>query len=379
MPFNSEFVRREISLGVKAHKAGDSLAAWLHFQAALREDTQNITALLWLAYLADSYEKRIFLLKRALEIDPNNQRARAGLKWAEEEKKREIARKAEQANAEVATTSGEAQSATREDVFDLNQRLKNAVETEDLKEQAKKGTIAQRARRRISPLIFLIAVGVSALIITLLATSWLNPSPSLAALSPQGETATAASLVAVAIATFTPSPAPARIDILLPTATPFPPTLLPTPVLPMATPISLAYQPTSADEKWIEVILSEQRVVAWEGAKAVMSFSASTGLSGTPTRVGQFRIYQKYLSTRMTGPDYNLPDVPHTMYYDGGYALHGAYWHNNFGQPMSRGCVNLSLENAEQLFTWAGPVIPQGSHQVTATKNNPGTLVVVHQ
>lgn len=379
MPFNSEFVRREISLGVKAHKAGDHLAAWLHFQAALREDTQNTTALLWLAYLTDSYEKRIFLLKRVLEIDPHNQRAQAGLKWAAEEKKRETASKAEQAKAEVATTSGEAQSATREDVIDLNERLKNAVETENLKEQAKKGTIAQRARRRISPLIFLIAVGVSAIIITLLAASWLNSSPSLAALPPQGEAATTPSLVAVAIVTFTPSPAPARIDILPPTATPLPPTPLPTRVLPTATPVTLAYRPTSADEKWIEVILSEQRVVAWEGAKAVMTFSASTGLPDTPTRVGRFRIYQKYLSTRMTGPDYDLPNVPHTMYFDGGNALHGAYWHSNFGQPMSRGCVNLSPEDAEQLFIWADPVIPQGTHQVTATKNNPGTLVVVHQ
>lgn len=374
MPFNSEFVHREIRLGVKAHKAGDNQAAWLHFQAALREDTQNTTALLWLAYLADSHEKRIFLLKRVLEIDPDNQRALAGLKWAEEEKQRETAREAEQAKAEIATASGEVQPATREEVLDLNQRLKNTVGAEDLKEQAKKGTIAQRARRRISPLIFLV-VGVSAIAITLLAASWLNPSPSLAALPPQGEAATAASLVAVAIATFTPSPDPTRIDILFPTATPLPPT----PALPTITPVSLAYQTASADEKWVEVILSEQRVVAWEGAKAVMSFPASTGLPGTPTRVGQFHIYQKYLSTRMTGPGYNLPNVPYTMYYDGGYSLHGTYWHNNFGQPMSHGCINLSTEDAEQLFAWAGPVIPEGSRQVTATKNNPGTLVVVHQ
>jgi lipoprotein-anchoring transpeptidase ErfK/SrfK len=373
MPFNSEFVHREIRLGVKAHKAGDNQAAWLHFQAALREDTQNTTALLWLAYLADSHEKRIFLLKRVLEIDPNNQRAQAGLKWAEEEKQREV----EQARTEIATTSGEVQPATREEVLDLNQRLKNTVGAEDLKEQAKKGTIAQRARRRISPLIFLV-VGVLAIAITLLAASWLNPSPSLAALSPQEEAATAA-LVAVAIATFTPSPIATRIDILFPTATPLPPTPLPTPALPTVTPVSLAYQTASVDEKWIEVILSEQRVVAWEGAQAVMSFSASTGLPGTPTRVGQFHIYQKYLSTRMTGPGYNLPNVPYTMYYDGGYSLHGTYWHNNFGQPMSHGCVNLSTEDAEQLFAWAGPVIPEGSRQVTATKNNSGTLVVVHQ
>jgi hypothetical protein len=67
------------------------------------------------------------------------------------------------------------------------------------------------------------------------------------------------------------------------------------------------------------------------------------------------------------------------MYFYGGYALHGTYWHNNFGQPMSHGCVNLETGNAQKLFEWAGPVISPGQTQVTATTNNPGTLVVIHQ
>ena len=377
MPFNSEYVQQELNAGVKAHKAGAQTAAWLHFQAALREDTQNITALLWLAYLADGYEKRVFLLKRVLEIEPDNQRAQAGLKWAESESRKETAPQPQPAQAEAQTA---AEGKTSEDVFGLNQRLKKAIDTNELKEQAKKGPIAQRARRRIGPLIFLLALGLSAAGMAMVPSSWFNPGVSLAALSPQksGETGDSSAWVVMTVATPPPLLLPALADIPLPTATLLPPAPLPIVVAPTATSAPLAYPPALPDEKWIEVILDEQKVVAWEGEKAVRSFIASTGLAGTPTRVGRFRIYQKYLATRMTGPGYDLPDVPHTMYYDRGYALHGAYWHSNFGQPMSHGCINLSATDAEWLFAWAGPVMPEGGRQIAATQDNPGTLVVVH-
>ena len=81
----------------------------------------------------------------------------------------------------------------------------------------------------------------------------------------------------------------------------------------------------------------------------------------------------------MTGPGYYLPEVPYTMYFYEGYALHGTYWHNNFGQRMSRGCVNLQTDNAKQLFEWADPIVPPGQIEVVATHENPGTLVVVHE
>ncbi|OQA18217.1 MAG: putative L,D-transpeptidase YciB precursor [Chloroflexi bacterium ADurb.Bin360] len=69
--------------------------------------------------------------------------------------------------------------------------------------------------------------------------------------------------------------------------------------------------------------------------------------------VGTFSIYVKYLATPMSGPGYYLPNVPHTMYFYRGYAIHGAYWHNNFGTPMSHGCVNLSLPDAEWFYNFA--------------------------
>ncbi len=117
----------------------------------------------------------------------------------------------------------------------------------------------------------------------------------------------------------------------------------------------------ASGEKWIDVNLSTQTIVAYQGYTAVYSARVSTGLWGTPTVVGTFNIYAKYLSTPMSGPGYYLPNVPHTMYFYKGYAIHGAYWHNNFGTPMSHGCVNLSLPDAEWFYNWA----PMGTKVVT--------------
>lgn len=78
------------------------------------------------------------------------------------------------------------------------------------------------------------------------------------------------------------------------------------------------------------------------------------------------------------GTYYNLPNVPHNMFFYQAYALHGAYWHNNFGQPMSHGCVNSPLANAAAIFDWAGPVLPEGVNALRASADNPGTRVYVH-
>jgi LysM repeat protein len=115
-------------------------------------------------------------------------------------------------------------------------------------------------------------------------------------------------------------------------------------------------------EKWIDINLSAQRVTAYEGQTAVYSAIASTGTWRTPTVVGTYRVYAKYRYTGMSGPGYNLPNVPHTMYFYRGYAIHGAYWHNNFGTPMSHGCVNLSLPDAEWFYNWAPMGIKVVSH-----------------
>lgn len=115
---------------------------------------------------------------------------------------------------------------------------------------------------------------------------------------------------------------------------------------------------TVDDSKWIEVDISEQRLYMKENGNTVNSFLVSTGKWFiTPT--GQWRIWTKLNSTRMRGGSkalgtfYDLPNVPYTMYYDRGYGIHGAYWHNNFGQPMSHGCTNMKPEEAKIVFDWA--------------------------
>jgi lipoprotein-anchoring transpeptidase ErfK/SrfK len=106
-------------------------------------------------------------------------------------------------------------------------------------------------------------------------------------------------------------------------------------------------------KKWIEVNLSEQTLTAWQGDVAVMHTSVSSGRANTPTVTGRFTIGKKYKAQRMTGPGYDLPNVPWVMYFHDAYAIHGAYWHNNFGTPMSHGCVNMRSNESQMLYEWA--------------------------
>ena len=106
-------------------------------------------------------------------------------------------------------------------------------------------------------------------------------------------------------------------------------------------------------ERWIEVVLSTQRTIAWQGDEQVRTMIVSTGTSRHPTVTGRFQVYAKFLSRTMSGPEYTLQDVPDVMFFYKGYAIHGTYWHSNFGQPMSHGCVNLSKADAAWLFRWA--------------------------
>ncbi len=134
------------------------------------------------------------------------------------------------------------------------------------------------------------------------------------------------------------------------------PTPLPTDTsVPFATPILPANRVVSAvsSGRWIDVDLTNQVVYAYEDDTVVNSFLVSTGTSKTPTVTGQYRIYIKYHHADMSGPGYYLPDVPFIMYFFEGYGFHGTYWHNNFGTPMSRGCVNLRIPDSEWLFNFA--------------------------
>lgn len=153
-------------------------------------------------------------------------------------------------------------------------------------------------------------------------------------------------------------------------------------------PVSDAYHQVgvvlTTTEKWIDVDLSEQRVVAYQGEQAVRAFIVSTGLPATPTVQGQFRIRMKVRAQTMSGGSaqygyYNLPNVEWVQYFYEDYAFHGTYWHNNFGQPMSHGCVNMTNDDAQWLFYWAGPAwIEDGPLWQKTVTPELGTLVVVH-
>lgn len=106
--------------------------------------------------------------------------------------------------------------------------------------------------------------------------------------------------------------------------------------------------------RWIEVNLAKQRLTAWENGRAVYSTRISSGKAATPTRRGVFSIQRKYRAKTMRGRGYVAPNVPYTMFYSGGYAIHGAYWHNRFGTPVSHGCVNLPVGVSRRLYSWAG-------------------------
>jgi lipoprotein-anchoring transpeptidase ErfK/SrfK len=104
---------------------------------------------------------------------------------------------------------------------------------------------------------------------------------------------------------------------------------------------------------WIDVDLSQQRLYAYAGDTLVNSFLASTGTWQTPTVTGSYKVWVKLRSSDMTGPGYYLPDVPWVMYFYKDYGIHGTYWHNNFGTPMSHGCVNLSIPDAEWVYNFS--------------------------
>lgn len=157
---------------------------------------------------------------------------------------------------------------------------------------------------------------------------------------------------------------------------------------------TIAYEPTlktqvlgeNTEEKRIEVDLSKQRLYAYQGEELVYEFPVATGKWGrTPT--GEFKIWIKLLYTRMSGGSgndyYNLPNVPYTMFFyndevpkSRGFALHGAYWHNNYGYPMSHGCVNIRPEDAALLYEWATPV--NEGNTTYASADNPGTTVKIY-
>ncbi len=145
------------------------------------------------------------------------------------------------------------------------------------------------------------------------------------------------------------------------------------------------------NEKWIDVDITRQALVAYEGQTPVFATLISTGRRNAqdkehdfPTPQGNFHIREKHVTTTMDGDvasdgPYSIEDVPWVMYFEGSYALHGAFWHDQFGHMRSHGCVNMAPDDARTLFAWSSPHLPDGWHGVIATEEKPGTRLVIHE
>ncbi|HLV68974.1 MAG TPA: L,D-transpeptidase [Polyangiaceae bacterium] len=146
------------------------------------------------------------------------------------------------------------------------------------------------------------------------------------------------------------------------------------------------------NERWIDVNLATQTVVAFVGETPVYATLISSGRESKikekdhRTPVGEWRIGVKHVTTTMDGDGtaagdlpYSIEDVPYAMYYYKAYALHGAFWHDNYGTQRSHGCVNLSPLDSKYLFFFADPPVPPGFHGAWATVERPGSRVVVHE
>ncbi len=143
---------------------------------------------------------------------------------------------------------------------------------------------------------------------------------------------------------------------------------------------------TSLGEKHIYIDLAKQTLYAYQGKTLFMQTFISSGRwSRTPT--GDFTIWVKLRATRMSGGSgadyYDLPNVPYVMFFYGnnasqgaGFSLHGTYWHNNFGHPMSHGCVNMRIADAEKLYNWASP--PTNGFTTYASSRDQGTKITVY-
>lgn len=129
-------------------------------------------------------------------------------------------------------------------------------------------------------------------------------------------------------------------------------------------------------DKRIEISLADQLLVALENDEEVFTTRISGGVGGgRATPRGDHHIVFKAPSRHMVGEDFDLPGVPFDSYFWGAVAIHGTYWHNDYGRPRSHGCVNVSSEAARWIFRWTRPVIPYKEDGLRVQEG--GTPVIV--
>ena len=308
-------------------------------------------------------EESLRYLRHALQINPNSKRARQGMHWA--------IQRLRSSSVRTQTLQTKNSSLTEAAIMQVPTEETRPIKVQTLVSR----TFSKTQLYQLLPWILaFLVICLGVWFYAGFSTNWTVSARSNAAPRPVGlllkpsltaSTTPTFTSTPTATATYTPTKTPTRT----PTRTPKP-TRTPRPTRPPTdTP-----EPSLADEnssnnsgntsynapnnvnesgRWVDVDLTNQAVYAYEADRVVNSFVVSTGTWQHPTVTGQFHIYVKYRYADMKGPGYYLPDVPYVMYFYEGYGLHGTYWHNNFGTPMSHGCINFSIPDAGWLFNWA--------------------------
>jgi len=349
----------------EALKKGETLDARRWAEKAIALNGEREETWLILARCASPKASLVYL-KRALELNPQSQRARQGMRWAVQRLRSSTA------NVNVITQEqGEPSNITYSAI-------------------SKRGADTAQARRRsmlwkMPLLLFSLLIGVwfvyppiahvfgrtnhfvsndvvlvfptftPTFTATFTPTFTLTPTPT-----PSTTSTLTPTFTPTLTPTYTPTYTPTFAPTIIPTATPtvtntptLPPTLTP---LPTTTPFpTLPTLPVGvvANGIWMDVDLTHQRLTAYQGTTLMRQFIISSGAPQTQTKVGLFRVYAKNKSNNMASQEYDVPAVPYVLFYDKDFAMHGAYWHNDFGKPVSHGCINLRVEDARWLFEWA--------------------------
>ncbi len=297
---NQHKVAHLVQQGESLARQQQPAAARRFFMRALALQPNHLDALLWLAALAPDPDQSIHYLQRVLDLSPQHPRAEAGLRWAKQ-------RKLEQSRARPTWQRW------------LDTTLLGGA-----------------------------GLSIIAALVVLIWLTWQTTTMVLALYQPTPTPTVTHTPIPTATPTITPTwtPSPTPTHTPTPTVTPTPtPTLTPTPSGPTAS--------TALGGKWIEIQLSTQTLTAYEGSTPVLTALVSTGVASLPTPIGDYAIISKVRSQAMSGPGYYLPNVEYVSYFYNGYAIHGTYWHNNFGHPMSHGCVNMTNADAKWVFEWA--------------------------
>ena len=356
-----------------AVRAGDRASGRRWASLAARLDPANEQPWLIMAAMA-SPQASVAYCKRALELNPSSEAAKKAMEWAS-------ARLAQEQAAQAAAAQAPAAPPVTAKAAPSHERTA-PVAVKPAPAQAH----ARKAPRWAALVWIAVFLGLCAIVLSgawIVSAGYNTPARAISALfttptatlaqavdqetatrpaeTPSGPRTTLTPLQPVpytATPTLTPTVTPTPTETPSPTPTETPTEVPPTDTaVPPTEELVVVVPPIPPDvdsaQRWIDVDLTNQTLYAYEGSSLVQTFIVSTGTWQHPTVTGQYHIYVKYRYADMSGPGYYLADVPFVMYFYEGYGLHGTYWHNNFGTPMSHGCVNLRTDEAGWLFEWS--------------------------